>query len=125
MKFYSMALILLFSSLATAWAGVTPVSNTIPAELGSPMMHTMASHECCPSLSPKASQAAVNHAYCPYCFGDCHCDNGHCANMHLSVAMLPHSNTVVPIHHSQSIAVKSVILTSAILAQEQRPPKIL
>lgn len=120
-----MAFILLFSSLATAWAGVMPVSNTIPAGLGSPMVHTMASHDCCPSMSAEDSQTSVNQTYCPYCFDDCQCDSGHCANMQLSVAMLSHTNTVITLNRSQSIAVKSAIMNSAVLAQELRPPKTL
>lgn len=124
-----MAFILLFSSLATAWAGVMPVSSTVSSGLDSTMMQTMTqtmtSHDCCPSMTAEESQASVNHAYCPYCFDNCQCDNGHCANMHLSMALLSHSNTVIPLNHSQPIAVKSVIMTSAVLAQEQRPPKIL
>jgi hypothetical protein len=125
MKFYLMAFILLFSSLASAWAGVMPVANTAPSGLDSTMMQTMASHDGCPAMSAEKSQASVNHAYCPYCFDNCQCDTGHCANMHLSVALLSHSNPLVTLNQSQSIAVKSVIMTSAVLAQEQRPPKIL
>ena len=120
-----MAFILLFSSLATAWAGVMPVSNTTPAGVNNTMMQTMASHDCCPSLSAEDSQTSVNQTYCPYCFDNCQCDTGHCANMHLSVAMLSHPKTVITLNHSQSIAVKSVIMTSATLAQEHRPPKNL
>ncbi len=120
-----MAFILLFSSLATAWAGAMPVSSSAPSGLDSTMMQAMASHNCCPSISAEESQASVNQTYCPYCFDNCQCDSGHCANMHLSVALLSHSNTLITLNHSQPIAVKSVIMTSAVLAQEQRPPKIL
>lgn len=128
MRVYLMAFILLFSSLATAWAGIMPVANTssgLNATLGTTTMPIMASHDCCPSLSAEASKASVNHSYCPYCFDNCQCDSGHCANMSLSAAMLPHSNTLIPLNHSQSIAVNSVIMISAILAQEHRPPKTL
>jgi hypothetical protein len=120
-----MALILLFSSLATAWAGAMPVANAAPAGLDSTMMQAMASHECCLSMSSEESKTPVNQTYCPYCFDNCQCDNDHCANMHLSVALLPHPNTLITLNHSQPIAVKSVIMTSVVLAQEQRPPKIL
>lgn len=120
-----MAFILLFSSLATAWAGGMPIANVAPAGLDSTMMQAMASHESCPSMSAEESQAPVNQTYCPYCFDNCQCDNSHCASMHLSAALLSHSNTLITLNHSQPIAVKSVIMTSVVLAQEQRPPKIL
>lgn len=120
-----MAFVLLFSSLATAWVGVMPISNATPSGLDSTMMQTMASHDCCPAMSAEDSKASANQTYCPYCFDNCQCDNGHCANMHLSVALLSHPNTLITLNHSQSIAVQSVIMTSATLAQEQRPPKTL
>ncbi|MGM0542063.1 MAG: hypothetical protein ACQEQR_06455 [Pseudomonadota bacterium] len=118
-----MAFILLFSSLATAWAGSMPVANTssgLNTTLDTTTMPIMASHDCCPTLS---EQVSISDSYCPYCFDNCQCDGGHCANMSLSAAMLSHSNTLITLNQSQSIAVKSVTMTSAILAQEHRPPK--
>jgi hypothetical protein len=135
MRFYLMAFILLFSSLATAWAGVMPIVNTSDSGLTSHTEQaTVASHDCCPTMivteslaaqTLQKSQMLASQNYCPHCFDNCHCDSDHCANVHLSMATLTHSNTVMIQNHSQSIAVKPVMMISALQTQTFRPPKPL
>jgi hypothetical protein len=135
MRFYLMAFILLFSSVATAWVGVMPVVDSTDAGLAPQMEQVMeASHDGCPSmavaesLTPQnlqKSQMLASHDYCPHCFDNCHCDSDHCANMHLSLATLAHSSTVMIQNHSQSIAVKPVMMISALQTQAFRPPRTL
>jgi hypothetical protein len=124
MRFYLMAFILLFSSVATAWVGVMPVVNSTDAGLAPHSEQaTAASHECCPAMVVSESLASQN--YCPHCFDNGHCDSDHCANMHLSLATLAHSSTVMIQNHSQSIAVKPVMMISALQTQAFRPPRTL
>ncbi len=99
------------------------VAKTMEKAIPQTTTKAMASHDCCPSTTVEAQPIAVGDAYCPHCFDNCQCDNAYCQNMHHSTAALPQSNTVVSLNHSQSISAKSVIMISAVLAQEQRPPK--
>jgi len=115
-----MILVVLFSALSSQWAGAMSLENNASSM---PHHHTaaMAEHNCCASMAMTSSDKS--QSYCPYCNGDCHCDNGQfCHHMSPAASVIEHDFQHLLL--TEAFTASTPFLFPVLyVSQELRPPQ--
>lgn len=120
MKHYFMIFVVVFSALSPQWAGAMSFDNN-----GSHESHhsaAMAEHTCCDSMD-MASASDQKHEYCPYCAGDCHCDDGqYCHHISPVASVINHDFQHLLLTQAFTPSTP-VFFPVVFISQEFRPPR--